>query len=163
MVNSMSNERIVPSKLVLSQAGVDVLAEREGNELTAYLDTRGILTIGIGHTSAAGPPKVYQGMTITEEQSHKIFRADNVRFRKEALPLVHAPLYQYEWDALCSFLFNLGTTQFAGSTALKRVNAKDYAGVPEAMILWNRPSEIIPRRRGEAHQFATGEYIARIT
>ena len=130
----MSTERVPPSKLILSQAGVDVLSDREGNELTAYLDSVGVLTIGIGHTSAAGPPKVYQGMTITEEQSHKIFRADNKRFRAEALPLVKAPLHQYEWDALCSFLFNVGTTQFAGSTVLKRVNAKDYAGVPEALL-----------------------------
>lgn len=155
-------ERIDPKKLILSQEGVDVLSDREGCELTAYLDTRGILTIGIGHSSAAGPPKVYQGMTITEEQAHHIFRVDNRRFRKEALPLIKAPLHQYEYDALCSFLFNLGTTQFAGSTALARVNAGDYAGVPEAMLWWSTPPEIVPRRKGEAHQFATGEYIARI-
>jgi lysozyme len=159
-----TTERLSPSKLILSQAGVDVLADREGNELTAYLDSVGVLTIGIGHTSAAGPPKVYQGMVITADQSHKIFRADNTRFRKEALPLVKAPLYQHEWDALCSFLFNVGTTQFAGSTVLKRVNAKDYAGVPEALLWWNKPPEIIPRRKGEAHDFAEGEpYIARIS
>lgn len=156
------SERKPPSKLVLSQAGVDVLAEREGCELTAYLDTVGVLTIGIGHTSAAGPPAVTQGMVITEDQAHKIFRADNVRFRKEAAHLVKVPCFQHEWDALCSFLFNLGTTQFAGSTALERLNAKNYAGVPEAMLWWNKPPEIIPRRKGEAHQFATGEYVARI-
>ena len=129
-------DRRPPDKLRLSQAGVDVLADREGCELTAYLDSVGVLTIGIGHTSAAGPPAVKQGMVITEDQAHKIFRADNTRFRKEALPLIKVPCYQHEWDALCSFLFNVGTTQFAGSTALARLNAKDYAGVPEALLWW---------------------------
>ena len=156
------SERKPPSQLILSQAGATVIAEREGCELTAYLDTVGVLTIGIGHTSAAGPPTVYQGMTITLEAAHTIFRSDNRRFRAEASPLIEVPCHQYEWDALCSFLFNLGTTQFAGSTALERLNEGDYAGVPEAMLWWNKPPEIISRRKGEAHQFATGEYIARI-
>ena len=89
-----------PSRLVLSQAGVDVLSDREGCELTAYLDTVGVLTIGIGHTSA-GPPTVYQGMTITMEAAHSIFRSDNRRFRAEAHPLIEVPCHQYEWDALC--------------------------------------------------------------
>jgi lysozyme len=156
------SERIPPANLFLSQAGVEVLADREGCELTAYLDSVGVLTIGIGHTSSAGPPTVYQGMTITQEAAHSIFRSDNRRFRAEALPLIEVPCHQYEWDALCSFLFNLGTTQFAGSTALERLNEGNYAGVPEAMLWWNKPPEIISRRQGEAHQFATGEYIARI-
>jgi lysozyme len=157
------DKRLPPSKLILSKAGVDVLSDREGCELEAYLDSVGVLTIGIGHTSAAGPPKVVQGMRITEDQAHKIFRADNVRFRKEAAPLIKVPMFQHEWDAMCSFLFNVGTTQFAGSTALQRLNAKDYAGVPEALLWWNKPPEIIPRRKGEAHDFAEGEpYIARI-
>ena len=157
------SERLPPSKLVLSQAGVDVLSEREGEELEAYFDSAGVLTIGIGHTSGAGPPKVYQGMVITHEQSRRIFRTDNTRFRNEALHLVKAPLHQHEFDALCSFLFNIGTTQFAGSTVLKKVNAKDYAAVPEAMMMWVKPPEITSRRKGEAHDFAEGQpYIARI-
>jgi lysozyme len=157
------SDRLPPSQLYLSKAGVDVLSDREGCKLTAYLDTTGVLTIGIGHTSAAGPPTVYQGMTITVEAAHSIFRSDNRRFRTEALPLIEVPCYQHEWDALCSFLFNLGTTQFAGSTALERLNEENYAGVPEAMLWWNKPPEIISRRKGEAHDFAEGEpYIARI-
>ena len=43
-------ERKHPSKLILSNKGAEVIADREGKELTAYLDSRGILTIGIGHT-----------------------------------------------------------------------------------------------------------------
>jgi lysozyme len=157
------SERKPPSELFLSQAGVDVLAEREGNELIAYLDSVGVWTIGIGHTSAAGPPQVHEGMMITNPQSHIIFRDDNKRFRKEALPLIKVPCHQHEWDALCSFLFNIGTTQFKSSTVLKRLNAGDYLGVPEAMLWWDKPPEIISRRKGEAHDFAEGQpYIARI-
>ena len=155
------SERRPPANLRLSDQGAALIADREGVELEAYLDTRGILTIGIGHTSAAGPPKVTQGMTITEEKAHEIFRADNVRFRNECLKLVRKPLHQHEFDALASFIFNLGSTQFAGSTALKRLNVGDYTGCAEAMLWWNKPPEVMSRRRGEHQQFLNLQHVAR--
>jgi lysozyme len=154
-------DRKPPAQLHLSDAGAKLIGEREGCELTAYLDTRGILTIGVGHTSAAGPPKVAQGMTITEDEAWKIFRADNQRFRKEAHGLIKVPLHEHEFDALASFLFNIGTTQFRGSTVLKRLNQGDYDGAAEAMMWWNKPPEIIPRRRGEHDQFLNLQHVAR--
>jgi lysozyme len=155
------SDRSPPMSLGLSDAGAALIADREGLETTAYLDSRGILTIGIGHTSAAGPPKVYQGMTIAEDEAWEIFRADNARFRKECLSLVKAPLHQCEFDALASFIFNLGTPQFAGSTALKRLNQRDYAGCAEAMLWWNKPPEVMSRRRGEHQQFLNLQHVAR--
>jgi lysozyme len=147
--------------LVLSEQGAAVIAEREGLRTTAYRDERGILTIGIGHTSAAGPPEVIEGQTITEAEAYEIFRADNKRFRDECLKLVRSDLHQHEFDSLASFIFNLGSTQFAGSTVLKRLNAGDYDGVPDAMMMWVTPSSIASRRRGEVEQFTNANYVAR--
>jgi lysozyme len=62
---------------------------------------------------------------------------------------------------LASFIFNLGSTQFAGSTALKRLNAGDYEGCAEAMLWWCKPSEIMSRRRGEHQQFLNLAHVAR--
>lgn len=155
-------DRRPPAELTLSDAGAKVIAEREGLKTTAYLDTRGILTIGVGHTSAAGPPKVAQGMRITETEALAIFRRDGARFRRECLKLVTAPVHQHEFDALASFIFNLGATQFAGSTALKRLNLRDYKGCAEAMAWWNKPAAIRSRRKGEVVQFLEGRYVARI-
>lgn len=156
------SERVHPSKLHLSQKGYDTLVEREGVELETYLDDRGIPTIGLGHTSAAGLPKVVEGMRITQEQAETIFRQDAQRFRHECAGAVTVPLHQHEFDALASFLFNLGSTQFKSSTALKRLNAGDYAGCAEAMGWWNKPSSIISRRKAEIEQFRTGRYVARV-
>jgi lysozyme len=151
-----------PSKLYLSEDGYKLIAEREGRELEAYLDSRGILTIGLGHTSAAGPPKVRQGMTITEKQAEEIFRRDAQRFRHECADSVKAPLHQYEFDALASFLFNVGSTNFRGSTALKRLNKGEYAGCAEAMLWWNKPPEIVSRRKAEVAQFLGNQFVARL-
>ena len=151
-----------PAKLFLSDDGAALIAAREGCELKAYLDSRGILTIGIGHTSEAGPPAVKEGMVITTDEAQAIFRKDNARFRSECLGLVKVSLHAHEFDALCSFIFNLGTTQFRGSTALARLNAKDYAGCAEAMRWWNKPPEIIPRREAEVQQFLGKAFEARL-
>ena len=147
----------------LSSKGFDVLHEREGLELTAYLDTTGVLTIGLGHTSAAGPPLVYEEMTITEDQAEEIFRNDCETFRAECGHAVKVALTQYEFDAACSLLFNIGSTNFLGSTFLRLLNEDDKAAAAEAMLLWNKPPEIVPRRQGEYVQFTEGRYVARVT
>jgi lysozyme len=151
-----------PSKLFLSKQGMDLISDREGCILNAYHDSRGILTIGIGHTSDAGPPAVKEGMVITEEEAQAIFREDCRRFRSECLRLVKVSLNQHEFDALASFIFNLGTTQFAGSTALARLNDGDYDGCAKAMRYWNKPPEIQSRREGEVMQFLGERFEARI-
>jgi lysozyme len=150
----------------LSDKGYQVLREREDIKLVAYLDkaaTPHVWTIGLGHTSAAGPPKVVAGMRVTQAEAEEIFRCDAYRFRDEALKLVHVPLEQHQFDALCSFLFNIGSRNFSRSTMLKRLNAGDVAGAAEALLMWNRPAAIMSRRRGEYDQFTKGTYIARVT
>jgi lysozyme len=151
-----------PSQLRLSDPGRDVLADREGMRLEAYQDTVGVWTIGLGHTSAAGPPEVYEGMTITEDEAWEIFYDDCESFRKDARALVVVPVEQYEYDATASFIYNIGTAQFMGSTFLDRLNAGDYAGAAEAMLWWDVPPEVMSRRRGEHAQFSEGRYVARI-
>jgi lysozyme len=153
--------RSPPHEMKLSDKGRTVLADREGVRLTAYKDSVGVWTIGLGHTSAAGPPAVRAGMTITEERAWEIFRRDAQRFRDEADGLVQVPLAQHEFDALVSFVFNIGVPGFRKSTVLKRLNAGDYAGAGEALLMWNKPPEIMSRRRGEHKQFTQGDYVAR--
>ncbi|WP_245296547.1 hypothetical protein [Methylorubrum extorquens] len=38
---------------------------------------------------------------------------------------------------------------------LRRLRAGDRAGAGEAILMWNRPAAIIPRRQGEFDQFRT--------
>ena len=161
----LSHERARPAIQASSvRRGDKVLADRESVEEAkpAQRDSSSVPTIGLGHTSAAGPPIVREGMRITEAEAEEIFRADAMRFRQEVAHLVKAPLHQHEFDALASWLFNIGSTNFRTSTALKRLNAGDYSGCAEAMEWWNKPSSIISRRRAEVEQFRHGRYVARM-
>ena len=60
----------------VNSAARELIKRFEGLRLRAYRDAVGIWTIGYGHTSRAGPPKVTRGMKITRKQADEIFAAD---------------------------------------------------------------------------------------
>jgi lysozyme len=146
----------------MTEKGTQVLVDREGLRTTAYYDSVGVLTIGVGHTSAAGAPEVHEGMTITETEAFEIFDRDNDYFEKIVLDTVLVPMKTHQFDALASFVFNIGETQWKDSTMLELLNQGDYAGALEQFKVWKKPPEIIPRRRGEYAEFGYAIYIARI-
>lgn len=139
-----------------SPAGIKALADREGRRLTAYRDTKGVLTIGVGHTSSAGPPTVYEGLTISNMQCDEIFARDLAKYEFTVDEVIKRPITQDQFDALVSLCYNIGQSGFAGSTVVKRINSGDMYGAAEAFMLWNKPPEIIGRRNSERLQFLKG-------
>jgi lysozyme len=145
-----------------SATGRKVLAEREGRKLKAYKDAVGVWTIGIGHTSAAGPPKVMPGLIITEAECDAIFARDLGVYESAVNAAVKVSVEQHEFDALVSFCYNIGPAGFARSTSVRRLNAGDRPGAAEAFLMWNKPAAILGRRRGERAQFLGRGYAARL-
>ncbi|WP_132257037.1 lysozyme [Methylobacterium segetis] len=144
----------------LTPTGRAVLIAREGRRLSAYRDSAGIWTIGVGHTSAAGPPRVTPGLTLTEEACDALFARDVARFEAAVREAVPPGLPDHAFDALVSLCFNIGTDAFRRSTVVRRLRAGDREGAAEAILLWNRPPELIPRRQAEADQFRTPYTLA---
>src|SRR5215471_13572042 len=145
----------------LSPRGNQVLADREGCILTAYKDSVGVWTIGVGHTSAAGPPKVTQGMKITQKEAMEIFDRDNNQFEDVVNKAIKGPMMQNQYDAFVSICFNIGGSAFTKSTFVKSFNnGASKQQVCDEIGWWNKPPEIIPRRQGEQLQFRDGDYIA---
>ncbi|MDE1867087.1 MAG: lysozyme [Thaumarchaeota archaeon] len=143
-----------------SDEGINVLVEREGCKLQAYKDTRGIWTIGMGHTAYAGKPIPEEGMTITYSEAKEIFNKD---LSPVITVLNECPWSeQYQFDACVSLVHNIGVSNWLGSTTRRMVMEKHYNSAAEAIKRWNRPEEIIPRRMGEYVEFKYGEYVARI-
>lgn len=138
----------------LSKSGLDLIIKREGNILKAYKDTVGVWTIGVGHTSAAGEPKVVPGMTITKERSAQILLNDMRPIEADLNKLIKVHVTQNQYDAIVSVVFNCGPN-FYKSTCMRKLNAGDYKGAAEAIMLWNKPPEIIGRRTTEKKQFLT--------
>ncbi|MCJ2033289.1 lysozyme [Methylobacterium sp. J-068] len=139
----------------MSAIGRAVLTAREGRRLTAYRDSVGIWTIGIGHTSAAGPPLVTPGLRLTEAACDDLFRRDLARYVRGVAAVAPDDLPDHAFDALVSLCFNIGLSAFERSTVARCLKAGDRAGAAEAILLWNRPTALIPRREAEYDQFRT--------
>ncbi len=117
-----------------SENGVELIKRFEGLELEAYQDIAGIWTIGYGHTGADVQP----GMKISERDAEELLRRD-LKPREQAVDgAVKVPLNQNEFDALVSFVYNVGASAFRGSTALKRLNKGDRVGAADALTWWNK-------------------------
>lgn len=138
-----------------SAAGIRHIREFEGERLKAYRCSANVLTIGVGHTSAAGAPEVTEDMTITQEESAEILARDLQKFEKGVEKLLKVEVSQNQFDVLVSFAFNCGLGSLQKSTLLKRVNEENFDAVPAELMKWTKAggkeiSGLVRRRRAEA-------------
>ena len=123
--------------LKISEDGLSLLKHFEGCKLKAYKDGGGVLTIGYGHTSKAGGLQVYPGLTITQSQAEQLLLDDLDRMTYPVIKrLVKVSLSQGQFDALCSFIYNLGEGQVSTSTLLKLLNTGDFSAAADQFKRW---------------------------
>jgi lysozyme len=148
-----------------SAAGRKAIAQHEGTRLTAYLDSVGVWTIGVGHTAAAGAPAPKKGMKITAAECDEILARDLAAVEADVNRLVKVPITQNQFDALVSLVFNIGGTAFRKSSLLKKLNAGDVAGAGAQFLVWNKGTVkgkkvaikgLTTRRQAERALFLTG-------
>jgi len=105
--------------MTLSQRGLDLIKKFEGLRLIAYKCSAGVDTIGYGHTG----PDVKPGLRITQEEAEKLLWRDTESAQQCVSSFVNVRLNQNEFDALVSFVFNVGPTAFVQSTLLRLLNS----------------------------------------
>lgn len=142
----------------LSPIGRAAIRAREGERLRAYRDSRGVLTIGVGITSASGLIDVTPGLTITAAQSDALFAKAAEKYSAPVAEALKVAVPQPFFDAAVSLAYNIGPAGFAHSTVCRRANTGDLAGAVDAFLLWNRPAAIMSRRLGEHDQAALATY-----
>lgn len=120
--------------MVIGAAGLEIIKECEGLQTKAYICPAGILTIGYGHTGK----DVTKDLVITETQAEDLLRQDVKNAEKTVRTYVKVQLTQGQFDALVSFVFNLGAGNFKSSTLLKKLNANDIAGAADEFLRWNK-------------------------
>ena len=113
---------------------VELIKESEGLRLKAYLPTpNDVYTIGYGHTKTAK-----KGMVITLAGAEALLLHDLAWVEAALKKYVKVPLTQNQYDALASFVYNLGETNFKNSTLLKMLNKGDYQGAADQLPRWNK-------------------------
>lgn len=142
----------------ISRAGIDLIKKWEGCKLKAYRCSAGVLTVGFGHTSAAGEPKVAGGMIITQAQADEILVHDLVKYEAAVQKALTRSATQNQFDAMVSLAFNIGPGAFAKSSLVRRFNDGDLAGAADAFLLWRKAAgKVLPgleaRRKDERALF----------
>lgn len=118
----------------ISTAGIDLIKQFEGLKLKAYLPTpNDVPTIGYGHTRTT-----LMGTKITKKEATAFLIQDLAWVEKAVNRNVSVPLTQSQFDALCSWVFNLGETNLKSSTMLKVLNKGDYAEAADQMLRWDK-------------------------
>jgi lysozyme len=99
----------------------------------AYRCPAGKWTCGFGATKG-----VRSGVKWTKEYSEMRLIEDLEEHGKIVKKYVNVPLTQSQYDALTSFVFNLGGGAFRSSTLLTRLNSGKYDECPEQIMRWNK-------------------------
>lgn len=129
----------------MSPRGLRLLIEWEGKRHLPYKDAAGLLTIGVGHCITKselksgklliwGHPVKYQD-GLNEEQIEELLRQDLMSC-EALIGLYDSVLNQHQYDALVSFVFNVGSGAFLGSTLKKRLDANQLDEVPAQLRRW---------------------------
>ncbi len=138
----MKSQRTVISTLALSASALIGIAVNEGYKDAAYVPTKGdVPTIGFGTTTRPDGSPVRMGDVTNPVEALQRKQRDLVRFEGAVKSCVSVPLYQYEYDAYVDFSYNIGTAAFCGSTVVKRLNAGDYTGACDAILMWKRVAQ----------------------
>jgi len=142
----------------ISEEGLSLIKKFEGLELEAYKCAAGVWTLGYGHTAG-----VQEGDVWSEEQANEQLKIDMHVYAEYINDQVTCPLSQNQFDALVSWVFNLGPTNLRNSTLLKVLNSGDYEGVPAQIKRWNKAGGkvlegLIRRREAEALLFEGKEW-----
>lgn len=137
----------------IGENGIALLKRHEGLKLQAYKCSAGVLTIGYGHTK-----DVTKGLKITAAQAEEFLKQD-MTWAEKAVNNENLQLNQNQFDALVSFVFNVGATAFKNSTLLKMIKVNpNSANIPNEFAKWKLAGgKIVPglsaRRKSEAELY----------
>lgn len=119
-----------------SQNCINLIKQFEGYRSKAYLDAVGVPTIGYGSTMWNDGKKVKLGETITLEGAGLLLYWE---VNRKAVILDSLILSQNQYDALTSFIYNIGSGAFGKSTLFKKVKANpNDAAIRDEFLKWNK-------------------------
>ena len=145
----------------ISEKGLAMIEKFEGCLLKASNKLDGVWTIGYGQTGRYYGKRVRRGMTTTKAEAHAWLRDHSIKTYEDAVTqAVKVPLNQNQFDALVSFTYNVGVGALKQSTALRKLNAGDYAGAADALTMWRKRRRkvlagLVRRRKEERALFLT--------
>ena len=136
-----------------------LITESEGCRLTAYKDTRGLWTIGIGHLLDNSYDRT--GYTITQEEADELLEQDTKQARQEATGFPNFFQMNEVRQAVCiSMCFQLGSKPLYWPHFMAALQIPDYtaAAIAGRDSDWWRV-QTPKRAEREMKMLETGEWV----
>lgn len=135
-----------------TDAALALIRRFEGVSLKRYICPAGKPTIGVGHVIL---PHEDIGGFITPEKANELLAKDVENAESIINDAVKVDLHQNGFDALVSFVFNVGGTAFRKSTMLRLINEDKFDEVGDQFGRWvysngHKLPGLVTRREAEA-------------
>lgn len=146
-------------RLSVSPAGYALIESFEGFRALAARLPDGRWTVGYGHVASAR-----EGARVTRADARMLLKWDLAPVERLLNTEVYAPLTQNQFDALASFVFNIGIEAFRDSDVAARLAEGAMIAAAGAMAAWRRGrlgervlviDALVRRRAAEAALFLT--------
>jgi lysozyme len=119
----------------VSAIGIALIERFEGFSPNVYKCGGGYDTIGIGHLVKSGED---WSQGITKDQAREVLAKDLLSAERAVLRLTRVPLSDGQFDALVSFVFNLGSGCYQRSTLRKKVNREEHLDAANTFWMYRR-------------------------
>jgi GH24 family phage-related lysozyme (muramidase) len=166
-VQNATTDRVDVNTLSLSPQGEAFIKEKEDKRLFAYNDNRHFCTEGYGHLihgeHSCESEHIPNHRPISQATADQEFDTDKLRTQESCVRRhVEVPLYQREYDALCSLAFNIGDLHAKAPHLLQKLNNGQYsAAASEFLDITNHGTHgLVVRRKEEYEMFMHGNYDA---
>jgi lysozyme len=148
--------------MILDNKGYLFITKHEGLRLKPYLCPAKIPTIGYGNCYYPDGKRVtLLDKEITKQEAFEMFKEIANKFAKRVDTLVTTDLTQNQFNSLVSFAYNVGASNFATSTLLKKVNINpNDLSIKLQFLRWNKVggkvvNGLTNRRNEEANLYFT--------
>ena len=141
---------------------IELIKQFEGLSLKAYICPAGIATIGYGNTRWQDNRRVELGEQITMSGATKLLQ---FYVNKFASDLPDMKLNQNQFDAIVSFVYNVGMANFKFSTLFKLIKANPQdPNIRDEFMKWTKARDtktdslrilkgLVKRREAEANLY----------
>lgn len=117
-----------------TQVGIALIKRFEGFKAESYQDIADIATIGYGHVI-----RPFEAFTsISEQEAEELLAKDLYTAERAVLRLTRVPLTDNQFDALVSFVFNLGSGSYQRSTLRAKLNRGEYENCATEFPKWSK-------------------------
>lgn len=118
----------------LSERGSELIESFEGFRSNPYTDAVGVWTIGFGSTRGVGP-----NTPVSREQARARLMREVDATYGAAINALKLGLNQNQFDALTSFVYNVGTGGVGPDTRVGRaLRDGDHSAAADALLAWDK-------------------------